>query len=92
MGLRPDKLATLEAWREADWFTPQERAALAWTEALTHLNTHEVSDELYEACREVYSEQEMIDLTVAIIAINNWNRLSIAFGTQPEPFSLNGDK
>lgn len=92
MGMRPDKLATLEAWREADWFTPQERAALAWTEALTHLNTHEVSDELYEACREVYSEQEMIDLTVAIIAINNWNRLSIAFGTQPEPFSLNGDK
>lgn len=90
MGMRPDKLATLEAWREADWFTPQERAALAWTEALTHLGTHEVSDELYEACRAVYSEQEMIDLTVAIIAINNWNRLSVAFATQPEPFSLNG--
>lgn len=90
MGMRPDKLATLEAWREADWFTPQERAALAWTEALTHLGTHEVSDELYQTCREVYSEQEMIDLTVAIIAINNWNRLSVAFATQPEPFSLNG--
>lgn len=90
MGMQPDKLATLEAWREAEWFTPEERAALAWTEALTHLSTHEVSDELYDACREVYSEQEMIDLTVAIIAINNWNRLSVAFGTQPEPFTLNG--
>lgn len=90
MGMRPDKLATLEAWRECQWFTPRERAALAWTEALTHLSTHDVSDDLYEACREVYSEDEMIDLTVAIIAINNWNRLSIAFGTQPEPFSLNG--
>ena len=90
MGMQPDKLATLDAWREAEWFTPEERAALAWTEALTHLSTHEVSDELYDACREVYSEQEMIDLTVAIIAINNWNRLSVAFGTQPEPFTLNG--
>lgn len=92
MGMRPDKLATLEAWREAEWFTPKERAALAWTEALTHLNTHDVTDELYEACREVYSEQEMIDLTVAIIAINSWNRLSVGFGTQPDPFSLNGNQ
>lgn len=90
MGMRPDKLATLSAWRECEWFTPRERAALAWTEAMTHLNTHEASDELYEACREVYSDQEMIDLTASIIAINNWNRLSIGFGTQPEPFSLPG--
>lgn len=90
MGMRPDKLATLEAWQECEWYSPRERAALAWTEVLTHLNTHEASDELYEQCREVYSEQEMIDLTVAIIAINSWNRLSIAFGTQPDPFTLNG--
>lgn len=89
-GLRPDKLATLEAWQETGWYTPRERAALAWTEALTRLERHEVSDDLYEACREHFGEQEMIDLTVAIITINSWNRLSVAFGTQPEAFSLNG--
>lgn len=88
MGIRPDKLATLSAWREAEWFTAEERAALAWTEALTHLNTHDVTDELYEQCREVYSEQEMIDLTSAILAINNWNRMNVAFGGQPDAFSL----
>lgn len=90
MGMRPDKLATLSAWREAAWFTPRERAALAWTEALTHLTTQDATHDLYEQCREVYSEQEMIDLTAAIIAINSWNRLSIGFGNQPEPFSLDG--
>lgn len=88
LGMRPDKLATLEAWKETGWYTPRERAALAWTEVLTHLNTHEVSDDLYEACREVFSEEEMIELTTMIIAINSWTRLSIGFGTQPDPFTL----
>lgn len=88
MGLRPDKLATLEAWQEAGWYTPRERAALAWTEVLTHLDTHEVSEELYETCREVFSEEEMIRLTTMIIAINSWNRISVGFGTQPDAFTL----
>lgn len=88
MGLRPDKLATLGAWEETGWYTPRERAALAWTEALTNLNHHAVTDDLYEACREVFSDEEMVELTTMIVAINSWNRISVGFGTQPEAFTL----
>ncbi|MCA9834296.1 MAG: carboxymuconolactone decarboxylase family protein [Thermomicrobiales bacterium] len=90
LGERPDRLATLPAWRECPWYSDRERAALAWTEALTDLAAGNVSDELYEECRTVFSEQEMVDLTTLIIAINSWNRLSIGFGTQPEPFAFDG--
>lgn len=88
MGVRPDKLATLSAWKETGWYTPRERAALAWTEVLTHLASHDVSDELYDACREVFSVEEMVELTTMIIAINSWNRISIGFGNQPDAFTL----
>lgn len=88
MGERPDRLATLDAWRECTWYTDRERAALAWTEAMTFLPTHEVSDELYEQCRQVFSEEEMVSLTTLVIAINSWNRISIGFGTLPESFTL----
>lgn len=87
-GERIDRLSTLVAWREADWFTPRERAALAWTEALTNLPEHGVTDDLYDAVREVFSEQEMIDLSTNIIAINSWNRLAVGFSTRPTPFDL----
>ncbi len=88
MGERPDRLATLDAWRECAWYTDRERAALAWTEAMTHVSTQEVSDDLYNQCRTVFSEEEMVSLTTLIIAINSWNRISIGFGTLPEPFTL----
>ena len=91
-GERVDRLSTLTAWREADWFTPRERAALAWTEALTNLPAHGVHDALYNACREVFSEQEMVDLTVNIVAINSWNRLAVGFSARPEAFALNGEQ
>lgn len=90
MGERPERIATLAAWRECTWYTDRERAALAWTEALTELTAHNVSGELYDQCREVFSEQEMVDLTTLIIAINSWNRLSIGFGTEPESFEVKG--
>lgn len=89
-GARIDRLATLTAWRETDWFTPRERAALAWTEALTNLPAHGVNDALYNACREVFSEQEMVDLSVNIVAINSWNRLAVGFSARPEAFERNG--
>lgn len=89
-GIPAEQIATLFAWRETDWFTPRQRAALAWTEAVTLIGPGGISDEFYDECLTVFSEQEMIDLTVAVIAINSWNRLSVAFRTQPDPFSLNG--
>ncbi|MBL0311583.1 MAG: carboxymuconolactone decarboxylase family protein [Holophagaceae bacterium] len=71
------RLNVLAGWREAPLFTPRERAALAWTEALTELGRHAVSDALYDATRQHFSEQELVDLTYAIALINAWNRLGV---------------
>jgi AhpD family alkylhydroperoxidase len=76
------RLVTLEAWREAPFYTAREKAALAWTEALTLISQNEVSDELYQRVRQQFSEQELVDLSLAITAINSWNRLSIGFRTE----------
>jgi AhpD family alkylhydroperoxidase len=78
-GDSPRRLHVLAGWREAALFTPRERAALAWTEALTQLTRHEVSDELYQATLAHFTEQEMVDLTYAITLINAWNRVGVAF-------------
>jgi AhpD family alkylhydroperoxidase len=86
-GGREDKIAVLEAWRETDWFTDRERAALAWTEALTILPNKEVPDEVFQQARAQFSEQELADLTMAVIAINGWNRINVAFHTPPVPFT-----
>ncbi len=88
IGERIDRLATLDSWREADWFTDRERAAMAWTEALTKLNEQGVTEDLYQAVSSQFSEQEMIDLTVNIVAINSWNRMAIGFSSRPTPFGL----
>jgi alkylhydroperoxidase family enzyme len=77
-GLSADKINLVAVWREAPVFSVRERAALAWTEALTHLPDG-VSDEVYaEACRE-FSETELIYLTSAIASINTWNRFGAAY-------------
>jgi AhpD family alkylhydroperoxidase len=82
-GERPLRLHHLTIWRESDLFTARERAALEWTEALTRLGEHGVGDEIYRAARDQFSEQEISDLTLEIMAINGWNRLSIAFRAVP---------
>lgn len=82
-GERELRLHHLAVWRESNLFTPRERAALAWTEALTHLGAHGVSDEVYAAVRGQLSETEMSNLGFLIVAINGWNRLSIAFLATP---------
>jgi alkylhydroperoxidase family enzyme len=69
----------LAGWREAPVFTPRERAALDWTEALTELPRHLVTDTLYQATLQHFSEQELTDLSYAITLINAWNRLGVAF-------------
>jgi AhpD family alkylhydroperoxidase len=75
----PDRLLLLDAWRESALYTEQERAALAWTEALTHVaNTH-APDEVYEEVRRHFSDKELVDLSIAIAMINAWNRLAIGF-------------
>lgn len=87
-GERVDRLAVLPGWRETEWFTPRERAALAWAEALTNISTTHVSDELYAEVREQFNEKDLADLTLAVITINGWNRFAIPFEAPPTRFEL----
>ena len=82
-GERELRLHHLAIWRESALFDPRERAALAWTEALTKLPEHGVPDDIYEQVRAHFSEKELSDLTFALMAINGWNRVNIAFKTEP---------
>src|SRR5436305_79574 len=82
-GETEQRLYGLSAWREAPFYTDRERAALAWTEALTLVSDGPVPDALYQEARRHFSEKELVDLTLALIAINAWNRLSISFRTVP---------
>ena len=77
------RLYSLDAWQECPYYTDRERAALAWTEAVTMLAPHHVSDVMYANMRQQFSEKEAADLTVAIATINAWNRLAIAARTPP---------
>lgn len=76
------RLYLLSAWREAPIYTDRERAALVWAEAVTKIKDGDVPDEAYHAARKEFTEQELIDLTMAIITINSYNRINIAFRVQ----------
>jgi AhpD family alkylhydroperoxidase len=78
------RLYAVTAWREAPFFTGRERAALAWTEALTRLSETHAPDADYALLSEHFTPKEMVDLTVAINAINGWNRLAVGFRKMPE--------
>ena len=73
------RLYAVPVWRETPFFTPRERAALAWTEAITQVATQHAPDADYDALSAEFSERERVDLTLAIGVINSWNRLSIGF-------------
>jgi alkylhydroperoxidase family enzyme len=73
------RLYLLQAWRETSFYTPRERAALAWTEAITNIQAGHAPDEIYQEVRREFSEAELVRLTLAITQINTWNRISIAF-------------
>lgn len=75
-GETEQRLYVLNAWRETSFYTDRERAALAWTEALTLIHENDVPDGLYESVRQQFTEKELVDLTLAIISINSWNRLA----------------
>lgn len=82
-GESEQRLYGLSAWHETPFYTERERAALRWTEAITRISENDISDLLYEATRKYFNEEEMVALTMAIIAINGWNRLAISFRTLP---------
>ena len=82
-GETEQRLYTLSAWEETPFFTDRERAALAWTEAVTRVADSRVPDDVFELARKHFSEKELADLTLAIVAINGWNRLSVAFRKVP---------
>ena len=78
-GETEQRLYGLSAWQETPFYTPRERAALEWAETLTLIASHHVPDELYTRTREHLTEAELVGLTIAIVAINGWNRLAIPF-------------
>lgn len=82
-GETDQRLYLLDAWREAPCYSDRERAALAWTEAVTLIHGNGVDDDVYEETRVHFSEQELARLTLAVITINGWNRLSIACRMPP---------
>ena len=82
-GESEQRLYGLMAWRESPYYTERERAALAWTEAVTLIADSHVPDELYEEVRQSFTETELVNLTFALVAINGWNRLAISLRTEP---------
>ncbi|MGD0466887.1 MAG: carboxymuconolactone decarboxylase family protein [Terriglobales bacterium] len=82
-GETEQRLYAVVVWEETPFFTERERAALAWTEAVTLVGQGHVSDDVYRQARRNFSDKELVDLTLAIIAINGWNRLAISFRTVP---------
>lgn len=79
----PLRLHHVVVWRESQLFSPRERMALEWTEAVTQLATNGVPDALYEKARSVFSDKELVDLTAVVAIINVWNRLSVSFRSEP---------
>lgn len=82
-GENEQRLYALSAWRETPFFTDRERAALAWTEAITLISEDQAPDHVYAEARERFTEEELVNLTIAIITINGWNRLAIGFRAVP---------
>ena len=82
-GETEQRLYLLDAWRESPFYNDRERAALAWAEAVTLIADGHVPDEVYEQARSQFSEEELVNLTMAVVAINGWNRLSISLRAVP---------
>jgi len=82
-GESEQRLYALNAWRETPFYTERERAALEWTETITLIGDGHAPDEVFFRVRQYFGEEELVNLTLAIIAINGWNRLAIAFRSVP---------
>lgn len=77
-GETEQRLYVLDGWREAPFYSQRERAALAWTEAVTRVADTQVPDDVYQQAAQHFDESELLDLTLAVMAINSWNRLAIS--------------
>jgi AhpD family alkylhydroperoxidase len=82
-GEKPERLYLLDAWRESPVYTDRERAALAWAEAVTLVSRTHVPDDVFREARQHFSEDELVNLTLAVVAINGWNRFLIGFRVPP---------
>ena len=82
-GETEQRIYTLPAWRETPFFTEREQAALAWAEAVTLVSETHVPDDVYKQARAHFSDEELVNLTMVVVAINGWNRLSISFRAVP---------
>ena len=78
-GETEQRLYGVSTWREAPYYSPRERAAIEWSEVITRISEYHNLDEIYDRVKEHFSDKEMVDLTLAIDAINSWNRLAIVF-------------
>jgi AhpD family alkylhydroperoxidase len=88
LGETEQRLYSVSVWREAPYYTDKECAALAWTEAVTLVTVDHVPDDVYDTVRQQFGEKQLVDLTMAIIAINGWNRLAVSFRTVPGTFQV----
>jgi AhpD family alkylhydroperoxidase len=82
-GETEQRLHAVTVWHESPFFTEQEKAALAWTEAVTMISDGHAPDDVCELAREHFSDKELVDLTFAVVAINAWNRLAVSFRSVP---------
>jgi AhpD family alkylhydroperoxidase len=82
-GESEQRIYLLDAWRESPFYTDRERAALAWAESLTLVSETHVPDDVYDEARRYFSEEELVKLTWAVVVINGWNRVCIAFRSEP---------
>ncbi|MHB1935276.1 MAG: carboxymuconolactone decarboxylase family protein [Acidobacteriaceae bacterium] len=88
-GENEQRIYALDAWRETPFFTEKERAALAWTEAITNIQAGHAPDEVYDEFSQNFSEEEQVNLTLAITTINAWNRIAIGFRVVPGSYQPN---
>jgi len=89
-GETEQRLYALDAWRETPFYSERERAALAWTEALTLIRKTHAPDDVYEEMRKHFDAEEQVLLTAAIVAINSWNRIAIGFRAVPGAYQAAG--
>ena len=87
-GESEQRLYALVAWQETPFYSERERAALSWTEAVTRVSEGHVPDAVYEVARQAFTEEELVNLTMAVVAINGWNRLAISFRAVPGAYEL----
>jgi AhpD family alkylhydroperoxidase len=92
MGETEQRLYAIGVWRETPFYSEHEGAALAWTEAVTLVSVDQVPDAVYDLARAHFSDKDLIDLTAAIVAINAWNRLAIAFRSVPGTFEVGASR